>query len=131
MIAYVLRYLPLAVGSVRTTAERLDPSLVKAARVLGASPKEAFRRVTLPLTYRGMVAGAALVFLEVMRELPATLMLRPNEFETLATYMWNVYEAGYFGTAAIPGLMLVLLSGLGLMIMLTGEGGNKLKLNKE
>ncbi|WP_137165703.1 ABC transporter permease [Salinimonas lutimaris] len=131
VIAYVLRYLPLAVGSVRTTAERLDPSLVKAARVLGASPKEAFRRVTLPLTYRGMVAGAALVFLEVMRELPATLMLRPNEFETLATYMWNVYEAGYFGTAAIPGLMLVLLSGLGLMIMLTGEGGNKLKLNKE
>ncbi|WP_018984235.1 ABC transporter permease [Salinimonas chungwhensis] len=131
VIAYVLRFLPLAVGSVRTTAERLDPSLVKAARLLGASPGEAFRRITLPLTYRGMVAGAALVFLEVMRELPATLMLGPTGFETLATYMWRVYEAGYFGMAAIPGLLLVFLSGIGLMIMLTGEGGNRLKLNEE
>jgi len=131
VIAYVLRFLPLAVGSVRTTAERLDPSLVKAARLLGASPREAFRRITLPLTYRGMVAGAALVFLEVMRELPATLMLGPTGFETLATYMWRVYEAGYFGMAAIPGLLLVFLSGIGLTIMLTGEGGNKFKLNEE
>ncbi|QCZ92297.1 ABC transporter permease [Salinimonas iocasae] len=131
VIAYVLRFLPLAVGSVRTTAERLDPSLVKAARLLGASPREAFRRITLPLTYRGMVAGAALVFLEVMRELPATLMLGPTGFETLATYMWRVYEAGYFGMAAIPGLLLVFLSGIGLTIMLTGEGGNKFKLHEE
>lgn len=122
VLAYVLRFLPLAVGSVRTTAERLDPSLVKAARVLGASPKEAFWRITVPLTYRGMIAGAALVFLEAMRELPATLMLGPTGFETLATYMWRVYEAGYFGMAAIPGLLLVLLSGVGLALMLSGEG---------
>ncbi|WP_218353911.1 ABC transporter permease [Alteromonas lipotrueiana] len=131
VIAYVLRFLPLAVGSVRTTAERLDPSLVKAARVLGASPREAFRRITLPLTYRGMVAGAALVFLEAMRELPATLMLGPTGFETLATYMWRVYEAGYFGMAAIPGLLLVLLSGLGLAIMLTGEGRSGYAMKEE
>ncbi|WP_439133446.1 ABC transporter permease [Pseudomaricurvus sp.] len=121
VIAYVLRFLPLAVGSVRSTAEGLDPSLVKAARLLGASPREAFQRVTLPLTLRGMVAGAALVFLEAMRELPATLMLGPTGFETLATYLWRVYEAGYFGRAAIPGLILVLMSALGLALMLSGE----------
>jgi len=121
VLAYVLRFLPLAVGSVRATAEGLDPSLVKAARLLGASPGEAFRRVTLPLTLRGMVAGAALVFLEAMRELPATLMLGPTGFETLATYLWRVYEAGYFGRAAIPGLLLVLMSALGLALMLSGE----------
>ncbi len=121
VLAYVLRFLPLAVGSVRSTAEGLDPSLVKAARVLGASPREAFQRVTLPLTLRGMVAGAALVFLEAMRELPATLMLGPTGFETLATYLWRVYEAGYFGRAAIPGLLLVLMSALGLALMLSGE----------
>lgn len=121
VLAYVLRFLPLAVGSVRSTAEGLDPSLVKAARVLGASPREAFQRVTLPLTVRGMVAGAALVFLEAMRELPATLMLGPTGFETLATYLWRVYEAGYFGRAAIPGLLLVLMSALGLALMLSGE----------
>ncbi|UTF61598.1 iron ABC transporter permease [Gilvimarinus sp. DA14] len=121
VLAYVLRFLPLAVGSVRSSAESLDPSLVKAARLLGASPKEAFTRITLPLTLRGMIAGAALVFLEAMRELPATLLLGPTGFETLATYLWRVYEAGYFGRAAVPGLLLVLMSGLGLALMLTGE----------
>ncbi|HEY8570313.1 iron ABC transporter permease [Microbulbifer sp.] len=121
VLAYVLRFLPLAVSSVRSTAEGLDPSLVKAARVLGASPREAFQRITLPLTVRGMVAGAALVFLEAMRELPATLMLGPTGFETLATYLWRMYEAGYFGRAAIPGLLLVLMSALGLALMLSGE----------
>jgi len=121
VMAYVLRFIPLAVGSVRSTAENMDSGLVKAARVLGASPREAFMRITLPLTLRGMIAGAALVFLEAMRELPATLMLGPTGFETLATYMWRVYEAGYFGRAAVPGLLLVLLSGVGLILMLSGE----------
>lgn len=121
VVAYVLRFLPLAVGSIRSTAEGLDPSLIKAARVLGASPSEAFWRVTLPLTTRGIIAGAALVFLEAMRELPATLLLGPIGFETLATYLWRVYEAGYFGRAAIPGLLLVVMSGFGLALMLSGE----------
>jgi iron(III) transport system permease protein len=121
VMAYVLRFLPLAVGSIRSAAEGLDPSLAQAARLLGASPREAFQRVTLPLTLRGLVAGAALVFLEAMRELPATLMLGPTGFETLATYLWRVYEAGYFGRAAVPGLLLVLMSGLGLALMLSGE----------
>ena len=122
VIAYVMRFLPLAVGAVRSALDKLDESTVNAARVLGASPGEAFRRVTLPLTTRGLAAGAALVFLEAMRELPATLLLAPTGFETLATYLWRVYEAGYFGRAAIPGLLLVLLSALGLALVLSGEG---------
>lgn len=121
VLAYVLRFLPLAVGTIRTTTENMDGTLFNAARVLGASPREAFMRVTLPLTFRGMLAGAALVFLEAMRELPATLMLGPTGFETLATYLWRVYEAGYFGHAALPGLMLVVISGFGLILMLSGE----------
>lgn len=131
VVAYVLRFIPLAVGSVRTTAENLDSGMVKAARVLGASPREAFMRITLPLSLRGMVAGAALVFLEAMRELPATLMLGPTGFETLATYMWRVYEAGYFGRAAVPGLLLVVLSGLGLILMLSGESRAEFTLSED
>src|SRR5690606_24914291 len=121
VLAYVFRFLPLAAGAVRSTSERLDANLLHAARTLGASPREAFWRITMPLTLRGLVAGAALVFLEAMRELPATLLLRPNDFETLATYLWQVYEAGYFGRAAVPGLLLVLISGFGLALMLSGE----------
>lgn len=121
VVAYVLRFLPLAVGSVRSASENLDASLVNAARLLGAGPFEAFRRITLPLTFRAIVAGAALVFLEAMRELPATLLLSPTDFETLATYLWRVYEAGYFGQAAVPGLILILISALALALLFSGE----------
>ncbi|WP_289284245.1 MULTISPECIES: iron ABC transporter permease [unclassified Methylophaga] len=131
VLAYVMRFLPLAVGSIRSTSERLDPSLVKAARLLGASRKEAFRRITLPLSIRGIVAGGALVFLEVMRELPATLILSPLDFETLATYLWRVYEAGYFGQAAIPGLLLVVISALAMAIMFYGERWNQTDVIEE
>lgn len=121
MVAYVMRFLPLAVGTIRASAESQDDSYVKAARVLGAGRREVFRRITLPLTRRGIVAGAALVFLESMRELPATILLAPTGFETLATYLWRMYEAGYFGRAAVPGLMLIVISALGLVLMLQGE----------
>jgi len=121
VVAYVLRFLPLAVGTVRASTERISAELVGAARTLGAPPFEAFRRVSLPLMTPGIVAGAALVFLEAMRELPATLLLRPTGFETLATYLWRVYEAGHFGRGAVPGLALVLVSGLALTLMLSEE----------
>lgn len=121
IIAYVIRYLPLATGSVRASTERVDNSLVGAARSLGASPFETFWRVSLPLIAPGIVAAAALVFLEVMRELPATLLLRPTGFDTLATYLWRVYEAGYLGQGAVPALALIVVSGLALLLMLSGE----------
>ncbi len=121
VLGYVLRFLSLAVGSIRSRAERIDRNLVAAARSLGASPAEAFRRVSLPLALPGIAAGAALVFLEAMRELPATLMLQPTGFDTLATYLWRVYEAGYLGYGAIPGLLLVLVSMVALVVLLSGE----------
>ena len=128
VLAYVMRFLPLAVGAIRSALDKLDGTLVNAARVLGASPGEALRRVTLPLSMRGVIAGAALLFLEAMRELPATLMLAPTGFETLATYLWRVYEAGYFGRAALPALLLLVLSALGLTIVLAGEPARRRSL---
>ncbi|MGM0604075.1 MAG: ABC transporter permease [Halobacteriota archaeon] len=122
VFAYVVRFIPQSVGSTRTSILQVNPSLTEASRTLGESPLTTFRRVTLPLIAPGVVAGAALVFLTTMKELPATLLLRPTEFETLVTRIWAAESAGLYGYAAIPALILVLVSGLSMVIILRQEG---------
>ncbi|MEZ3116503.1 ABC transporter permease [Halobaculum sp. MBLA0147] len=121
VFAYVVRFLPQAVGATRSSVLGVDRSLVGAARTLGARPRTAFRRVTLPLITPGLVAGAALVFLTTMKELPATLILHPTGFTTLVTYIWRVQEAGYYGRAAVPALALVVISSVSMLVILRGE----------
>jgi iron(III) transport system permease protein len=123
VFAYVVRFLPIAVGSTRATLLQIDPDLPAAARVLGRSPTSAFREVTLPLVAPGVLAGAALVFLTTMKELPATLMLRPTGFDTLVVNIWRAESAGYYGAAAIPALILVVVSALSMLVLLSQEGG--------
>ncbi|MFC7080469.1 ABC transporter permease [Halorussus caseinilyticus] len=122
VFAYVVRFLPQAVGAVQSSVLQVDPKLTEAARTLGESPSAAFRRVTLPLVRPGVVAGAALVFLTTMKELPATLLVRPTGFETLVTYIWRVQDAGYFGQAAVPALVLVGVSALSMLVLLKQDG---------
>ena len=121
VFAYVVRFMPQAVGSVRTSAMQVDRRLIEAARTLGRSRTGAFRAVTLPLIAPGVVTGAALVFLTTMKELPATLLLRPIGFDTLVVYIWRVEEAGLYGQAAIPALVLVVVSGLSMAVLLAQE----------
>jgi len=123
VFAYVVRFMPQAIGSIRSSTLQVDRQLVEAARTLGRSRFGAFRAVTLPLIAPGVAAGAALVFLTTMKELPATLILRPLRFDTLVTYIWRVQEAGLYGQAALPALVLVLVSGLSMAVILTQEGG--------
>ncbi|WP_207589202.1 ABC transporter permease subunit [Halomontanus rarus] len=122
IFAYVVRFLPQAVGTSRAGFLGIDPQLPAAARTFGRSPVGAFRSVTLPLIAPGLLAGAALVFLTTMKELPVTLLLRPSGFETLVTRIWQAEEAGYFGEAAIPALVLVFVSGLSILFILSQEG---------
>jgi len=122
VFAYVVRFLPQAVGAIRSSVLQVDPKLTEAARTLGETPKSAFRRVTFPLVRPGVVAGAALVFLTTMKELPATLLVRPTGFETLVTYIWRVQDAGYYGQAAIPALVLVGVSALSMLVLLRQDG---------
>ncbi|MFB6136479.1 MAG: ABC transporter permease [Halobacteriaceae archaeon] len=124
VFAYVVRFLPQAVGSVRSSALQVDRRLTEAARSLGHSPLQVFRKVTLPLIAPGVSAGAALVFLTTMRELPATLLLSPIGFDTLVTYIWRVKEAAYYGQAAVPALVLIGVSALSLVVILAQEGRN-------
>ncbi|UIP01451.1 iron ABC transporter permease (plasmid) [Halobaculum sp. CBA1158] len=121
VFAYVVRFLPQAVGATRSSVLGVDRDLVGAARLLGESPGGAFRRVTLPLISPGLVAGAALVFLTTMKELDTTLILHPTGFTTIVTYIWRVQEAGYYGRAALPALVLVAVSGLSMVPLLKGS----------
>ncbi|MDS0475382.1 iron ABC transporter permease [Natrinema sp. 1APR25-10V2] len=122
VFAYVVRFMPQAIGSIRTSTLQVDRELVEASRTLGRSRLATFRKVTLPLILPGVAAGAALVFLTTMKELPATLMLRPLGFETLVTYIWSVEEAGMYGQAAVPALVLIGISGLSMAVILVQEG---------
>ena len=122
VFAYAVRFLPQAVGTTRSSVLGVDADLVGAARVLGEGPGGAFRRVTLPLIAPGLAAGGMLVFLTTMKELPATLILHPTGFTTLVTYIWRVQEAGYYGRAALPALVLVAVSGLSMVLLLRAEG---------
>ncbi|MDH5021116.1 ABC transporter permease [Halobacterium rubrum] len=124
VFAYVVRFLPQAVGTVRSSVLQVDPKLTEAARSLGRSSTGAFREVTLPLIAPGVAAGAALVFLTTMKELPATLMLSPIGFETLVSYIWLVRGAGSYGAAAIPALVLVGVSALSMVVILAQERYN-------
>ena len=121
VFAYVVRFLPQAVGATRSSVLGVDRDLVGAARLLGESPGGAFRRVTLPLISPGLVAGAALVFLTTMKELDTTLILHPTGFTTIVTYIWRVQESGYYGRAALPALVLVAVSGLSMLPLLKGN----------
>ena len=122
VFAYVVRFLPQAVGSTRASFEQVSPSLTEAARTLGEPPTSAFRRVTLPLVAPGLLGGAALVALTTMKELPATLLLRPASFDTLVTHIWTAQQAGYYGQAAIPALVLLGVSAASMLVVIRLEG---------
>lgn len=110
VFAYVVRFLPQALSGARDAFGRVDPTLERAARSLGAPPATALRRVTLPLVAPGLLAGSTLVFLSTMKELPATLLLRPIGYDTLATEVWSATEASAYSGAALPALALIVLS---------------------
>lgn len=110
LLAYLILFLPLAIGSLRSSLLQVPSILEEAGRSLGRSPLEVFRRVTLPLVRPGLVAGAALVFLTAMKELQATLILSPFGFTTLATEVWSSVSEAFFARAAGPALLLILVS---------------------
>lgn len=123
IIAYLVRFLPQAVAAARGSLLQVNPRLEEAARNLGRSPFGAIRSVTLPLAWPGIGAGAALVFLTVMKELPITLLLSPTGYKTLATSVWTSAGSGSYGEAAAPALILVLISAIPTLLLAGRHGG--------
>jgi iron(III) transport system permease protein len=105
----------------RTGLLQISPRLEEAARSLGLSRRRALWRVTLPLLRPGLWAGAALVFLTTIKELPVTLLLGPTGFSTLATEIWSATSEAFFARAAAPALLLVAVSAFSIIIILHQE----------
>ena len=124
LFAYVVRFIPQAVGIMESSILQVDPAHVEAARTMGDSSLVSFLRVTLPQIFPGVAAGGALVFLTTMKELPATLLLRPIDFETLVTYIWIVQDGAAYGKAAVPALVLVGVSAMSMVVILSRERYN-------
>ena len=110
LIAYAVLFLPMAVGSVRAAVAATPPVLEEMARSLGRRPVQAFWSVTVPVIAPGVLAGAALVAVTVMKELPATLILRPTGVDTLATNLWSATSAGAYAAAAPYAAALLLVA---------------------
>lgn len=111
-LSYSILFLARSVGAIRSALARVPENLVEIAATLGQRRSQIFRRVTLPLAAPGVLTGSLLVFLSAMKELPATLMLRPTGFETLATEMWSNTAIFRFSEAAPYALTLVLIAAI-------------------
>ncbi len=107
VFAYLVRFHALALFSVQDRMGRISPSLDEAARSLGADRSRLLSEVHLPLLWPGMAIAALLVFVEVVKELPATALLRPLGGDTLAIAVWEATKDSRFDTAALPALLIV------------------------
>jgi iron(III) transport system permease protein len=121
VIAYVLRHMPQAVRASESALNQLSPSLEEAARTLGRTSLQTLVQVTLPLILPGLLAGGSLVFLTSLKELPATLLLRPAGFDTLAVRVWQWAGDGFYTQAAPAALVLILASAVPLYFLLRRE----------
>ncbi len=121
IFAYVVRFLPQALGNVQASLLAINPRLEEAGRSLGANRRTVLWRITIPLLRPGMLAGAALVFLTTIKELPATLLLGPTGFTTLATQIWSTTSEAFFARAAAPALLLLVVSAFSILLIVSQE----------
>ena len=121
VLACTLRFLAVAIGSLEAGLSRIPPSLDAASAALGEGPLATLRRVHLPLLRPSLAAAALLVFVDTMKELPATLVLRPMNFETLATWLYAEAARGTYEEGALAALLIV-LAGLAPVVALARAG---------
>ena len=117
IIAYLVRFLAVAYGPIESGLGRIKPSLAEAAQTLGANNRAIMRRIYLPLLRPGLITALLLVLVDVMKEMPATLLLRPFGWDTLAVRIYEMTSEGEWERAALPAITLV-LTGLLPVIML-------------
>ena len=113
----LVRFSAVAIGSIESSLNKVSPSLDMAARTMGCQANSMLWRVHFPLVRRGALIAGLLVFIESMKELNASLLLRPFNFETLATYVYNYASDEHLELAALPAVLLVLVGLIPLVIV--------------
>jgi iron(III) transport system permease protein len=107
MFAYVVRFFALSYGALESGLGRIKPSMEMAARTLGEGPAGTLLRVHVPLMKGTLLTAALLIFVDVMKELPATLLLRPFNFDTLATYVYQFGSSEQLELSSLGALSIV------------------------
>jgi iron(III) transport system permease protein len=110
IFAYLVRFLPIAINSVDSGLAKIKPSMDEAGRSMGRSPLTMLRRVHIPILRGSLLTAVLLVFVDVLKELPATLLLRPFNFNTLAVRTYELANEERLAEAAVPALTIVLVS---------------------
>lgn len=110
ILAYLIHYLPAGLQSMEAALQQVNPNLEEAARNLGAKGIRTFMQITFPLVRKGFLGAWLLMFLLCMKELPATLLLRPIGFDTLAVRIWLEASEELYQLAAPPALLIVILT---------------------
>lgn len=118
VLALSIRFLPLAVQAQEAALQQVTPAMEQAGRSLGAGPLQNLYRVVLPMMRGGLAAALVLVFIDALKELPATLLLRPVGFDTLPVRIWIEASEEMLEVAAPAALMLVIASVPAIWLML-------------
>ena len=117
MLAYLVRFQAVGYGAMLSGVRRLPENLMSASRVLGHGFGASLRQIILPLLKSSFLAGLMLVFVDIMKELPMTLLLRPFDFETLATHTYQFAKDEMLEQAALPALMIVVTGLIPVILM--------------
>ncbi len=124
-LAYTIRFLAVSLGSIEAGLERISPNLDAAARALGETAWSALWRVHLPLLVPALGAAGLLVFVDAMKELPATLLLRPFNFETLATHVYGLAALEQFEQASLGALAIVAVGLVPVLLLHRAVAGGR------
>lgn len=117
VLAYSARFMAISTGGIEAGFSRISPSLDHAARMLGQTSTGVFRNIHLPLSRTALASAGLLVFVDCMKELPATLLLRPLNFETLATHLYGEAARGTYEEASIAALLIVVIGILPVVVL--------------
>ncbi|MBO6469902.1 MAG: iron ABC transporter permease [Pelagibacteraceae bacterium] len=117
LFAYTLRFLAVGNGAIRSGITKIHPSLIDAGRTMGFNFFKIIKKIIIPLIYTNILVGGILVFVDILKELPMTLLLRPFNFETLATYVYQYASDEMLEESSLAAIIIV-LTGVGPVILL-------------